>query len=89
MFLERSRYAKTPVDEVEIAGRKVAAIRLRRLPSPPADPYVVRQGDRLDLIAQRQFGDGTRFWHIADANSALEARTLVARVLGILNLPKS
>jgi hypothetical protein len=89
MFRENSRYAKVPIDEVEIAGRKIAAIRLRQLPSPPADPYTVRQGDRLDLIAQRQFGDGTRFWHIADGNSALEAKTLVARVLGTLRLPRS
>jgi hypothetical protein len=90
MFSDRSRYARTPVDTVATTrGRQVAAIRLRRLPSPPADPYTVTQGDRLDLLAQQRFGDGTGFWHIADANTALEANALVARVLGTLRIPRS
>lgn len=90
MFRDGSRYARTPVDTVTTArGRQVAAIRLRRLPDPPADPYTVKQDERLDLIAQRAFDDGTRFWHVADANSALEARTLVARVLGTVRVPRS
>ena len=90
MFLDNSRYAKTPRDEVEIRpGRKVTAIRLRRLPLPPADPLTVKQDDRLDLLAQKRLSDGTKFWHIADANTALEAKTLVARVLGTLKIPRS
>lgn len=90
MFSDSSRYARTPVGTVTTpGGREVNAIRLRRLPDPPADPYTVAQDERLDIIAQRRFDDGTRFWHIADANSALEARTLVARVLGIVRVPRS
>ncbi|MBM9594981.1 hypothetical protein [Roseitranquillus sediminis] len=89
MFLETSRYAKVPRDEVEVAGRRTVAIRLRRLPAPPADPHVVQQGDRLDLIAQARFDDGTRFWHIADANSARDSRTLVTRVLRTIMVPRS
>ena len=90
MFADSSRYARIPVDTVTTTrGRAVAAIRLRRLPAPPADPYTVRQGDRLDLLAQQRFDDGTKFWHIADANSALEARTLVARTLGTVWVPRS
>ena len=34
--------------------------------------------DRLDLLAQARYGDDTRFWHIADANTALDARKLTA-----------
>jgi hypothetical protein len=90
MFADGSRYARTPVDTVTTSrGRAVAAIRLRRLPDPPAEPYTVRQDERLDLIAQQRYDDGTTFWHIADANSALEARTLVARVLGTIRVPRS
>jgi len=90
MFLDKSRYAKTPRDEVETrSGRRVTAIRLRRLPLPPADPYVVKQDDRLDLLAQKRLNDGTKFWHIADANTAVEAKTLVARVLGSMKIPRS
>ena len=78
MFLDNSRYARTPRDEVDTrAGRKVTAIRLRRLPLPPADPYTVKQDDRLDLLAQKRFGNGTKFWHIADANTELQAQHLV------------
>lgn len=90
MFLDNSRYAKTPQDKVETrTGREVTAIRLRRLPAPPGDPHAVRQGDRLDLLAQSRLGDGTRFWHIADANTKLEAKDLVARVLDTLKIPRS
>ena len=33
--------------------------------------------DRLDVMAQRKYSDGTKFWHIADANTELEANDLV------------
>ncbi|MGD6978867.1 MULTISPECIES: hypothetical protein [Citricoccus] len=89
MFSDTSRYARTPVDTVVTAGgRRVSAIRLRRLPSPPADPHTVIQGDRLDLLAQQHLGDGTRSWHIADANTTLEASALVGRILDTLWIPR-
>jgi hypothetical protein len=28
-------------------------------------------------MAQRKYSDGTRFWHVADANTELEANNLV------------
>ena len=90
MFHDGSRYANTPRDTVDTAdGRKARAIRLRRQLHPPAVAHVVAQDDRLDLLAQSNFGDGTRYWHIADANSALEAKTLVARVLDTVKIPRS
>jgi hypothetical protein len=33
--------------------------------------YTVRQGDRLDLIANLSFRDAQRFWRICDANEAM------------------
>jgi len=90
MFLDKSRYAKIPKDQVTtFAGRKMMAIRLRRLPAPPATPVTVNQNDRLDLLAQRHLGDSTRFWHIADANTKLAARDLVSRVLDTVKIPTS
>ena len=90
MFLDKSRYAKLPQDEVTTgAGRKAMAIRLRRLPAPSGDPASVKQDDRLDLLAQRHLGDGTKFWHIADANTKIEARELVARTLDTVKIPRS
>ena len=90
MFLDTSRYAKTPTDTVTTTdGRSVIALRLRTLPSPTGVTVQVREGDRLDVQAQTRYGDSTRFWHIADANTALQANNLVARVLSIYLAPKS
>jgi hypothetical protein len=89
MFTEKSRYAKVPTVEAQTReGRSVVALKLRRLPPTQGEPYAVKDNDRLDLLAQQQYGDGTRFWHIADANSALEAGELTAVTGENLNLPK-
>jgi len=81
MFDANSRYAKIPVVEVETAtGKKANAVKLRRLPYTPGNLTEVKGNDRLDIIAQRKFKDGTKFWHIADANTELEANDLVDTV---------
>lgn len=78
MFTANSRYVNCPVVEVETArGRKVNAVKLRRLPAVPGNLTDVKGTDRLDIMAHRQYKDGTKFWHIADANTELEANTLV------------
>lgn len=90
MFLKNSRYSKIATDAVTLAdGRESTALRLRRLPSPPATTRSVLQGERLDIIADQSFSDPTRFWHIGDANSALDPRTLVERVLAPIRIPES
>ena len=89
MFLDGSRYAKVATDTVTTAdGREATAIRLRRLPQPAGALREVIEGDRLDVIAERAFGDATRTWHITDANTALEARDLVAVVADSFVLPR-
>ena len=88
MFLDTSRYAKVFAEPVVTAdGREVTAIRLRPLPAVNGVPRLVTQGDRLDVIADRTYGDGSRSWHIADANTALVAGDLVAEVLATFDLP--
>ena len=78
MFLDNSRYARVqPVDVTLKDGRTVTAVRLRRLPGVPGADRVVQGNDRLDIMAQRRYGDATQFWHIADANTELQARDLV------------
>jgi hypothetical protein len=57
-------------------GRKVTAIKLRRLPYVAGTPTILSGTDRLDVIAQRKYSDGTKFWHVADANTELEANDL-------------
>ena len=72
MFLKTSRYADTPQVQVDLPdGTQAAAVELRTVPLTPGDPTLVTSNDRLDVMAQRLYGDATRYWHIADANSAL------------------
>jgi hypothetical protein len=78
VFIDNSRYVDVKTVEAETeGGRKVTAIRLRRLPYAAGTPTVVKGNDRLDVIAQRKYSDGTKFWHIADANTELEANNLL------------
>jgi hypothetical protein len=89
MFLDNSRYAKQPTAEVTTPdGRTVNALTLRTLPAVSGDPHTVVDHDRLDLLASDTYGDSTKFWHIADANTALDAaRELTAKTGDTLDLP--
>jgi len=88
MFTESSRYFKQPTVEAEAKnGRKVVAVKFRRLPYVAGKPTVVKGNDRLDMIAQRQFKDATKFWHIADANTELEANELVEETARVIIVP--
>jgi len=78
VFLENSRYFDVKTVEAEDStGRKVTAVKLRRLPFAAGTPTAPAGNDRLDVMAQRKYTDGTKFWHIADANTELEANNLV------------
>ena len=78
MFLDASRYAKVKTAQVRTRdGRTVTVVTVRRLPPTSGDPTPVTGADRLDVIALRKYDDGTRFWHVADANSELDARDLL------------
>jgi hypothetical protein len=90
MFLENSRYHKQPTVEVETReGKSVQALKLRKLPTPANRPHAVQQHDRLDVLAQQHYADGSKFWHIADANSELEANDLVAEPGTVINVPET
>lgn len=90
MFLPNSRYAKVAQVEVKTStGETVMALKLRRLAPVAGLPHVVEGGDRLDLYAHTVSSDATRFWHVADVNTALDGRELVATVGDILILPKA
>ena len=90
MFLENSRYYKVPTTEgVARECRTVTALKLRPLPSRTGEPYLVKDNDQLDVLAYQQYADGTKFWHIADANTALQANQLVAETGVAIVKPKS
>ncbi len=82
MFLKNSRYATTPQVQITLnGGTQVAAVQLRTVPATTGDPTLVTSNDRLDIMAERSYGDATRFWHIADANTALDANRLFVQWL--------
>lgn len=90
MFLDTSRYAN--VDTVAATtrdGRTVTAIKLRPLPAITGSAHTVLDNDRLDLLAHNYHGDGTKFWHIADANTAIQANDLTAETGDSLNIPSA
>jgi hypothetical protein len=87
MFDKSSRYAALARATIAVPGpdgepRTVVYVRRRFIPPPeshtPLLRYVVRAGDRLDLIAARQIGDPAQFWRIADANGAQDPLDLTA-----------
>lgn len=80
MFLENSRYFNQPTMQRKLRdGRTVTLVQPRLLPSPEGVATSLQANDRLDILALRQYQDGTRFWHIADANSELDARVLTEK----------
>jgi len=78
MFRKNSRYDNLPtVTATDAQGREVQAVRLRRLPVTQGEDSEVRDHDQLDVMSLQRYKDGTSYWHIADANSELEANELV------------
>jgi hypothetical protein len=90
MFLPSSRYANVAtVETTTSTGEEVTALKLRRLTPVAGDPQMVQASDRLDLFAQARTGDATQFWHIADANTALDGRSLVETPGDTVFVPRS
>ncbi|MGE5418480.1 MAG: hypothetical protein ACM3N1_00085 [Accumulibacter sp.] len=89
MFLESSRYYKQEtVDAVVKGNRVVKALTLRRLLTVSGKATVIKANDRLDIMSQRQYKDSTKYWHIADANTELEANNLVKKIGSIIIVPE-
>jgi phage tail protein X len=89
MFLESSRYYQVRQDQtITRAGRTVKVVTLRRLPDVSGTPTQIKGYDRLDVMAQRQYGNSTQFWRIADANSELQANDLVSETGRVIEVPE-
>ena len=83
MFTSDSRYARQPAYTVALAnGTQVTAV-VPPLPSPaPLIGYAQPPGgERLDLLAVQYLNAPTGFWRLCDANNAMVAGALVARLL--------
>lgn len=75
-----SRYTtKTADDGTVISVRKP-------LPTETYSIYTVKQGDTLDLLATRIYGDPTLYWRIADMNPHISFPDLI-QVGDVLRLP--
>lgn len=76
-----SRYAAVEiVTTVDDRGELVRWFRRRFLPATEdvgvSHEHVVRAGERLDLIADREIGDAELWWQVADANRAIRPADL-------------
>jgi nucleoid-associated protein YgaU len=90
MFLKNSRYAGLPtVTTTDRAGAEVAAVKLRTPPAVSGDPVTIRAHDQLDAMSEQRYAGATRYWHIADANTELEAASLLTPVGRPITMPKS
>jgi nucleoid-associated protein YgaU len=77
-FLKSSRYAKLPTVEVAVDDKRTSTVvKLRRLPIEDGEPRVIADHDRLDIIANEVYGESTQYWHIADANTEVDAADLI------------
>lgn len=87
MFFKGSRYEKVETGKITDArGRVINYKKIRFIPNTPGVVgYNVKQGDRLDQIANLSFRDPQRFWRICDANLAMwpDDLMIVGKTLGI------
>lgn len=90
MFGKGSRYRRVPESSpVDARGERQRGKELRVIARAEGRfAHTVREGERLDLLAFKYYGDPTRWWQIADANPEepypphlLDARPLVAERL--------
>ena len=84
MFFKGSRYERVKdYTAVDARGNRNRVKRMRRideqqkqkqqqqpLPKRPLT-HIVKEGDRLDLLAYTYYGDPTKFWIICDANQPM------------------
>jgi hypothetical protein len=81
MFDPKSRYASlVPYARMDHRGRLVAVVPV---PLPPADMllgvHVLREGERLDLLAFRYLDNPAGFWRICEFNGVMLAEALTER----------
>lgn len=92
-FPADSRYYGSSTLTYSASGGQTITYLARRFVPQPGAPnfatvaqHIVRQGDRLDLLAAKYLADPLIFWLICDANGAIRPNNLVdtpGRVLKI------
>ena len=82
MFDHTSRYYSIPTAMIVLPdGRQIAFVRRRFLPSSDRLPLLaevaVIPGERIDLLANRIYGDPLAFWRICDANDVIDPQDMM------------
>jgi nucleoid-associated protein YgaU len=73
-------------------GQNITYLARRIVPQPGAPnfttvaTYTVKQGDRLDLIANKYLADPLMYWLICDANGAIRPNELIETAGKTLNI---
>lgn len=80
MFFRGSRYEPVATAQFTFPGGRVVQYKRVRYIGPAAEQlgYIVKPGERLDLIAHRFYGDPEQFWRICDENRAVRPQALAA-----------
>jgi hypothetical protein len=80
LFPQTSRYHGLRVEKIQRDGKEIAFIERRFVPSEDdfeeVRLHTVVQGDRLDNLAQRYFGDPELVWRLCDSNGAMDPAEL-------------
>jgi hypothetical protein len=84
-FPPNSRYHGLPTRTLTTADGRVVTYLTRRFVPPPERfaalaEHAVAQGDRLDNLAARYFGDPQQYWRLCDANSAMRPGDLTTTI---------
>jgi hypothetical protein len=81
MFDSNSRYAKT--EAYIVPDRRGRAVTVVAVPPKPGQDllgiHALREGERLDHLAQTYLDDATTYWAIAEQNDVMLAESLAER----------
>lgn len=85
MFPPNSRYQNVATTTYTTPdGKQIVYLERRFIPSPDQfatiQTYVVKQGDRIENIAAKAFGDPELYWRLCDANLAMRPADLTTTI---------
>lgn len=89
MFNAKSRYAHLQPTTLTLAdGREVTVVPPRRTQRLSGNERIAHGYDRLDLLSAVHLADASVYHRIADANTELDARDLLAEAGDAFKMPE-